>query len=217
MSKLKFAIANIAVGKLNVLVKNLMIQMNITDPDEAIRRVNSGEWTLTGPTRKWQEKDGVITFTVTSDGTTGPQWIERLKKGGFRVSDYAEQLLNKMSTTDGVTTEVSALKGELFFDNDRTTSEIRAEAESRGLTEPNPEIACLIREKFTDKELEEMGIWAMVAMHEPINADGSPLQLYASRYVDGPWLYASCDRPDCGWNCDFSFAFAAQVNSDLCS
>ncbi|MFA7119637.1 MAG: hypothetical protein WC159_12775 [Sphaerochaetaceae bacterium] len=213
MSKLsEFAIANIAVGKLNALVKNLMIQMNITDPDEAIRRVNSGEWTLTGPTRKWQEKDGVITFTVTSDGTTGPQWIKRLKKGGFRVSDYAEQLLNKMSTTDGVTTNVSVLTGELFFDDDRTTSKIRAEAESRGLTEPNPEIACLIREKFTDKELEEMGIWAMVAMHEPINdAGGGPRLLGADRYDGGPWLDADYGRPGVGWSRGSGFAFAAQV------
>lgn len=214
MSKLsEFAIANIAVGKLNALVKNLMIQMNITDPDEAIRRVNSGEWTLTGPTRKWQEKDGVITFTVTSDGTTGPQWIKRLKKGGFRVSDYAEQLLNKMSTTDGVTTDVTVLKGELFFDDDRTTSKIRAEAESRGLTEPNPEIACLIREKFTDKELEEMGVWSMVAMHEPIeDAGGDPYLLYANRHGFGRWLYTYYGKPDDWWVRDYGFAFAAQVS-----
>lgn len=201
----EFASAGLTAGQLNAIVKKL-------GGHEAALAFLRGELIVSGPVRKWQEKDGVITFTVTSDGTTGPQWIKRLKKGGFRVSDYAEQLLNKMSTTDGVTTDVSVLTGELFSDDDRTTSKIRAEAESRGLTEPNPEIACLIREKFTNKELEEMGIWAMVAMHEPINdADGGPCLLSANRYDSGQWLLAYYDRPDDWWNRGGGFAFATQV------
>jgi len=201
----EFASAGLTAGQLNAIVKKL-------GGHEAALAFLRGELTVSGPVRKWKEKDGVITFTVTSDGTTGPQWIKRLKKGGFRVSDYAEQLLNKMSTTDGVTTDVSVLTGELFSDDDRTTSKIRAEAESRGLTEPNPEIACLIREKFTDKELEEIGIWAMVAMHEPINdAGGDPSLLSAGRNGDGQWLYACYDEPDSRWGRGSSFAFAAQV------
>ena len=201
----EFASAGLTAGQLNAIVKKL-------GGHEAALAFLRGELTVSGPVRKWQEKDGVITFTVTSDGTTGPQWIKRLKKGGFRVSDYAEQLLNKMSTTDGVTTDVSVLTGELFSDDDRTTSKIRAEAESRGLIEPNPEIACLIREKFTDKELEEMGIWAMVAMHEPINdAGGGPDLLDADRSGGGRWLAACYDEPDRRWHRDYSFAFAAQV------
>ena len=39
-----FAISDITVGRLNALVKNIMFQMNINDPEEAVRRVNSGEW-----------------------------------------------------------------------------------------------------------------------------------------------------------------------------
>ena len=201
----EFASAGLTAGQLNAIVKKL-------GGHEAALAFLRGELTVSGPVRKWQEKDGVITFTVTSDGTTGPQWIKRLKKGGFRVSDYVEQLLNKMSTTDGVTIEVSVLTGELFSDDDRTTSKIRAEAESRGLIEPNPEIVCLIREKFTDKELEEMGIWAMVAMHEPINdAGGGPDLLDADRSGGGRWLAACYDEPDRRWHRDYSFAFAAQV------
>ena len=201
----EFASAGLTAGQLNAIVKKL-------GGHEAALAFLRGELIVSGPVRKWQEKDGVITFTVTSDGTTGPEWIKRLEKGGFRVGDYAKQLLKKMDTTDGVTTDVTVLKGELFSDNDRVTSKIRAEAESRGLTEPNPEIACLIRELFTDKELEEMGVWSMVAMHEPIeDADGYSVLLSADRGGGGRWLGTYYGRPDHRWHRDNSFAFAAQV------
>ena len=40
----EFAIANVLPGKLNALVKNLMRMMGISDPIEAVRRINAGEW-----------------------------------------------------------------------------------------------------------------------------------------------------------------------------
>ena len=30
--------------------------------------------------RRWQEKDGIIYFSVASGGTTGPQWIDHLEQ-----------------------------------------------------------------------------------------------------------------------------------------
>src|SRR3989344_4861228 len=33
----------------------------------------------------WREKDGVIYFSVTSDGTTGEDWITRLESQGLQV------------------------------------------------------------------------------------------------------------------------------------
>lgn len=201
----EFASAGLTAGQLNAIVKK------IGGPEAALAFLR-GELTVSEPTKKWQEKDGIITFSVVSDGTTGPEWIKRLEKGGFRVSDYVKQLLKKMSTTDNVTTDMLFLKGELFFDNDRTTSNIRAEAEKRGLTEPNSETACLIREKFTDQELREMGLCAIITMHEPIvDSDGDPSLLSVGRSGNGRWLDACCDLPDDSWNRVFGFAFAAQV------
>ena len=34
-----------------------------------------GELTVSEPIRSWREEDGVIYFSVTSDGTTGEEWI----------------------------------------------------------------------------------------------------------------------------------------------
>jgi len=214
---LDFLISGITGGQLNALVKNIMKQIGVTDPSEAVRLVNSGEWTICQSVRRWREQDGVIYFSVTSDGTTGEAWIARLEGKGFRIRDYAKSILRSddFKPTKGITTEVAVLKGMLFADSERITKNIRAEADKRGWTKPNAEVACLIREMFTDKEIEAMGLWWIVAMHEPIDdSAGHPGLLGAGRRDDGRWLGASCDRPDGEWRQDSGFAFAvAQVSA----
>jgi len=205
-----FVISDVLPGKLNALVKNIMKQTGVDDPNEAVRLVNSGEWTLTGSVQRWTEKDGIIYFSVTSDGTTGEQWITRLESKGFRVSDYAKSILRSKSfkPTSGVTSEIAVLKGELFSDNERITKNIRKDAKNRKFTTPNAEVACLIREKFTDKELEAMGLYWIVAMHEPIkDSGGDPTLLNASRLGDGSWLDARYAYPGSEWDRARGFAF----------
>ena len=163
------------------------------------------------PVRGWTEKDGVIRFAVKSDGTTGPQWIKRLKEKGFRLSRWAEDVLNSrdFKPTKGVTTEVEVLKGELFSDSERITRNIRADADKRKLATPNAEVACLIREMFSDEEIEAMGLWCIVAMHEPIKDSGGGAYLLAARRGDnGPWLSTFYGKPDNEWDRDTGFAFA---------
>ena len=200
----EFASAGLTAGQLNAIVKKL------GGHDMALRFLR-GEISVSKPTRSWREEDGVIYFSVTSDGTTGEDWIKRLEGHGFRVGDYAKQVLRTPSfkPTSGVTTEVAVLKGMLFEDNDRITKKIRAEADKRKLSKPNAELACLIREKFTDKKIEAMGLWYIVAMHEPINDSvGDPDLLGASRHGVGRWLYAYHVRPVNRWDRDGGFAFA---------
>ena len=178
---------------------------------EGINAFLRGELTIARTTAKWREADGVIYFTVTSDGTTGERWIARLEKKGFRLSDYAKSVLRhrKFKPTTGVSTEIAVLKGELFTDDDRITKNVRALARKRKLTKPNTEAACLIREKFSDKELEEMGLWAIIAMHDPTpDSDGDPSLLGADRYDDFRCLSAYDGNLDDEWNRDDGFAFA---------
>lgn len=169
------------------------------------------------PQRTWREQDGVIYFSVTSDGTTGNEWIKRLEKKGFRLSGYTKSILCSVDfkPTSGVTTEIAVLKGMLFKDNDRITKKIRAFAAERKLKAPNAEVACLIRENFSDEEIETMGLVWIVAMHEPIkDSDGDPDLLGSDRDGDGRWLYAYYDEPDIGWGREHGFAFVVpQVSS----
>ncbi len=206
----KFASADLTAGQLNAIVKKL------GGYDMALRFLRD-ELSVSESTRSWREEDGVIYFSVTSDGTTGEDWIKRLESNGFRVGDYAKQVLRSpdFKPTNGVTTEVAVLKGMLFEDNNRITKKIRAEAGKRKLQKPNAELACLIREKFTDKEIEAMDLIWIVAMHEPINDSGGDLFLLdAGRGGDGRWLGACYGRPDNEWRRDYGFAFAvSQVSS----
>ncbi len=200
----KFASADLTAGQLNAIVKKL-------GGHEAALKFLRGELSVSEPEKSWHEHDGVIYFTVTSDGATGAEWIARLKKKGFRVSDYAKQVLlsKNFKPTTGVTTEVAVLKGMLFEDNQRITKNIRKNAEDRKLETPNAEIACLIREKFTDEDIEAMGLVWIVVMHESINdSDGDPYLLGADRLVGGHWLCAYYVSPGSKWNRVSGFAFS---------
>ena len=206
----EFASAGLTAGQLNAIVKKL------GGHDMALRFLRD-ELSVSEPTRSWREEDGVIYFRVTSDGTTGEYWIKRLEGNGFRIKYYAKQVLLSpdFKPSSGVTIEVAVLRGCLFEDNDRDTAKIRAEGALRKLSKPNAELACLIREKFTDKEIEAMGLWYIVAMHEPINdSDGDPFLLNANRYDVGRWLSACSVRPGSRWYRDYGFAFdMSQVSS----
>jgi hypothetical protein len=69
-------------------------------------------------------------------------------------------------------------------------------------------VACLVREKFSDKELEAMGLYWIVTMHNPIkDSGGGPLLLSARRNGDGSWLHARYDCPGSLWVRDSGFAF----------
>ena len=212
----EFAIAEVMPDKLNALVENIMHQTGEADPNEAVRLVNSGEWVVSKQTHSWREEDGVIYFSVTSDGTTGEDWITRLESKGFCVGDYAKQVLRSpdFKPTNGVTTEVAVLKGRLFEDNDRITKKIRAEAYKRKLSKPNAELACLIREKFTDKEIEAMGLWYTLPCTNPSTtptAIRTCCMRAVTTLVAGSTRY---DRPGDRWHRDHGFALAvSQVSS----
>jgi hypothetical protein len=170
-----------------------------------------GELVISESVLNWREEDGVIYFDVVSDGTTGPEWIKRLKEQGINVSDWARDVLNSKDfkpTKSGTIHKIGVLKGELFSDGDRTNEKIRKEAVKRKMILPEAEIGCLIREKFTDKDINDMGLSWITTMHDPIkDSDGGPDLLYASRHGGGSWLDASYGDPDVRWDREGGFAF----------
>jgi hypothetical protein len=177
-----------------------------------------GELIVSEPTRSWREEKGVIYFSVTSDGTTGEEWIARLESKGFLVGDYAKSVLRSKSfkPTTGITYEIAVLKGEFFSDSDRITKTIRKEAKNRKFSTPSAEVACLIREKFSDKELEAMRLYWIVAMHEPIkDSDGDPTLLGACRIAFGSWFCTYYDYPASLWFRSFGFAFVVSQVSNF--
>lgn len=160
--------------------------------------------------RVWRGVHGVVYLSVSSDGTTGPQWIERLKKAGHRVSDRAKQALNSKDfvPTSGVIYEIAILTSVIFGDLDCVTTKICVEAGKRGLARPNVEIACLIRANFTQKDITAMGIYSIVVMHEPTKGCGDcPHLLEVLHEPDHLDLHAVPSDPVCGWGGGRGFAF----------
>lgn len=64
-----FVTARVYPGDTNALVKNIMKQIGIDDPNEAVRRVNAGEWVLT-QVAKAVEALLVVVGTVSLTATT---------------------------------------------------------------------------------------------------------------------------------------------------
>lgn len=199
----EFASSDLTAGQLNAIVKKL------GGYDGAIKFLQ-GKLLVSEPTYNWREKDGIIYLSVTSDGTTGREWVKRLESKGYRMNDYTVDVLCSLDfkPTSGVTTEIAILKSFLFEESECNALNIRKKATELKLKTPSAEVACLIRECITDKEIKEMGLWSIVAMHEPINdRDHDPSLLGADRRDVGCWLCAYDGMPDSMWLSEVGFAF----------
>jgi|GEM_PF-439204 len=161
----------------------------------------------------WEKRGEIIYLPpMVSDGTTGEQWIKRLARKGCHVDDFAQDILRfpDFQPTSGVTYHIAVMKGEIFTDDDRTVTNIRAEANKRQFGTPNTEVACLIREKFSDEDLKAMGLEWIIIMHEPINDfAGDPKLLSVNRDDFGRRLAASFSRPGRRFGRRNGFAFVA--------
>jgi len=160
--------------------------------------------------KKWVRIDDMIYVKVTSNGRGGEEWITYLESKGFRLSKYANDVLRSedFKATTGVTYTLAIIVGTAYTDRNRVSKKIRADAEKRGWLTPHPETACLLRELLSDAELEELDLWWIVTMHEPIkDFDGSPCLLYAARRGGGRWLNTAWSNPGGKWGDDGAFAF----------
>jgi hypothetical protein len=199
----KFASADFTMRQMNAIVKKM-------GGADVARKFLRGELRLSTPSRQWIEENGIIRFSIKSDGTTGKAWISRLNGLGCRITDYAKSVLRSpdFHPTNGVTTEIAVLKGELFIDDDRFIEKIRAEARRRKLQTPSAELACFIREFLSDEDLEVMGLWWIITMHESIKTDIGLCLLGAGRSGGHSHsLHAFCRGPDDGWHREYGFAF----------
>ncbi len=165
----------------------------------------------------WYEQDEIIYFTVTSDGTPGTGWIRWLMDNNLRITDYAMQMLLSpdFKPTKGIVTKVGVMRGELFSEYERYTESIRAEADKRKLTKPNPEIACLIMKQLTEKQIKDMDLTWIAVMHEPIIDSKGDLRLLIVELIDvGLRLRSSGGKPEGVWSCQTGFAFVVSEKKE---
>jgi hypothetical protein len=213
----EFAIASLTTGKLNALVKNIMRQTGVNDPIEAVRLVNSGKWTLS-EVSSWHEEDGIIYFTVTSKGTTGPQWVKLFKEKGFSLADWVKDYLlsGNFESTNGVTTVVAVFKRKLLGFEKLSFKDIYSGAGRLNWNKPTIEIGCLIRLLLTGNDIVKMGLDSIITMHNPVSSPSGNMKfLFTSKNFWGSKsLTTFCEEDDPSLiKHNYGFAFiSAQTN-----
>ena len=161
--------------------------------------------------RRWHEKNEAIYSSLPSNGMTGPGWVEHFRKKGTRLCPYAISMLlsREFRPTKGITTyQFAILRATYFEENDRVTWNIRAEASERNFLTPNAELACLIRDCYTDDDIEAMGLSRIDVMHEPIKDSSGDLSVLGVLCGgNGPWLDRGSCFPSDVWPVGSGFAF----------
>jgi len=142
----------------------------------------------------WVEENDIIYFSVMSDGTTGEGWIARLEANDYRVGDDAKHMLlsKDFKPTSGVVTKIAVIKKDKNV-NVVFGKGIRALATEHNFGVLNAEVACLIRDKFTDREICEMDLATIFVEHEHIkNLHGDPCLFYVTGDGVGRYLCSYC-------------------------
>ncbi len=170
------------------------------------------------PSAFQRNEHGHIVLEIEGLDLTGEQEVERLEGAGFRVSDYAKPCFTS-TKQDGYNAEHRLVAGqkykvalvphkEIKRDADRTTDALRKLGEKYGYSKPLAGIIPRIRESVSDKQMEEMGFWYVVALHDTIqDSDGRPLVLYAYRLDGGRWVGANWGKPGVEWDAYGASAF----------
>jgi hypothetical protein len=201
-------------GKLAELSRQVFLQkeygFNPERLDAFLQRAIEGRF---NGSRRWIEKNGVIYFTLVSNGVTGEEWINHFKSKGKSIGVHVKGILQHadfIPTKAGTVHYIGVLKGELYTNNERMTRLIKSDAENRKMIVPHAEVACLICENFTDWEIKEMGLDYIITMHKPIpDSYGSPGMLGGASREDYVNLDAYNTLPNTKWNCKDGFAFTA--------
>lgn len=168
------------------------------------------------------EKPARIEFTVQGTGLTAAAWISTIESAGHKIGDWARDILSKPDydakhrLEAGKEYKIVLVRGkEIARDSDRTTKNLKAvaikEFGKSSVSDLKGELALLTRMKFSNAELEQMGLWYIAVLHEPIiDSDGAPNVLYSYRGGDESWVGAVYDRPVILWDDDGAFAFLAE-------
>lgn len=151
------------------------------------------------------------TIKLKSKGLSGEEYINHLEKKGYNISSWAKDISKQVvKTKKGTEYEVVVMKQEEFGKDYITIQEVRDEAKKRGLITPPAEVAYLLRENLSNEDIEAMGLWWIITMHEPIIGSDSYSDLLGVNHgVGGRWVFACGGGPTRGWGREDGFGFLA--------
>lgn len=169
------------------------------------------EWKAT----QWKEEEpGIITFSLEPEVLSGSEWERDLFDSGS-CQNFSPDALIMLNHADFKSTpepvNVTVMKGRIFHDLSRferpSIGVLRAEARRRGLRDPNPDLACLMRQAFPNSEVRKMGLRWLVAAHKPIIVHGGERLLGSYCMNDYPCVSAFVGEHSYGFLGGDGFAF----------
>ncbi len=132
-----------------------------------------------------------------------------LKEGGFRLSDWAEEILGKPAFTASETeTEVDLMVvsvSELGFKDGATRRDIYNRVQELGLSLCPAEVGLQLRLQYKD---QPKGEWLLVGMEPITDSDGNFFVFYVGCDDYGPWLSRNLGSPVSFWSAHSRWVFA---------
>lgn len=184
-----------------------------------IEAINSRGPAQTPSSEPWiVDGEGNIHFTLTSNGRTPEQWEQYLDCRGWFRGEYGRDVLRLASEapTNGMKYHIVIHRVRSMRDSDHLTNEIDSVVSKRGWKKPHWEVACLIRDTFTDEAMDQMGLWCIATMHEPIkDSNDVPRVLASNRSAsDDGWFGPEECLSDTRWGDVSGLAYVvSQVSS----
>lgn len=132
------------------------------------------------------DRFGRICFTTISTGMNPNEWERRLEGRGCFISEEARKVLGVQGlvSNKGQVYRVIVCPSTEISKPDHRVGHIREYAFKMRWKIPHWEVACLIRYIFSNSLMEDIGLWSVITMHEPIKF-GKDLCLFsANRFED---------------------------------
>lgn len=154
--------------------------------------------------------EGAIRLPDLTIGGKTPKELEKaLASDGFRVSDWARDMLRDRSFTtlpEQQTLSLVRVKvADLGLTDTPTTDQIYAKANELGLDLCPAEVGPQLRLAYKDQPMDE---WLYVGMKQIADSYGYPNVYELDRDTDGSWLSSYWARPDDRWYPENTFVFS---------
>ncbi len=130
-----------------------------------------------------------------------------LTDGGFRIGNYAAQILKKTAIAE-TETEIELVLvtvAELGFNKATRRDAIYDRAKELGLDLVPAEAGPQLRRQYTDQPMDE---WMVMAMEPVPDSDGDLSVFSVARFGGGQWLSTHCGGPGDVWSPDYRWVFA---------
>ncbi|MBA3047005.1 hypothetical protein KKC83_04475 [Patescibacteria group bacterium] len=138
---------------------------------------------------------------------TADEFRRAMKGGGFRISNWANDIIGKSSiSSEKAELDLAVVTvAELGFLKGATRKEIYERARLLGLELCPPEAGSQLRLQYRD---QPAGEWLFIAMHPIEDSDGGPSVFHVERLGGVLWLGTRCDYPGLVWDPDYRWVFA---------